>query len=52
MTVQHLQGLNIFVIIELTIATLFARVLVHEASVVLLLNSFSFQQAHSWPFGG
>jgi hypothetical protein len=44
-TIQHLQGLNISVITELTIATLFAHVLVHEASVVMLLNSISFQQA-------
>jgi hypothetical protein len=28
MTVQYVRGLNVFVIMELTIATLFARVLI------------------------
>ncbi len=50
-TAQYLLRLNIFVIMELTIATLFCGVLVHGASVVVLLNSIFFQQAHSWPFG-
>ncbi len=34
-TVQYLWGLNIYVITELTIVTLFVCVLVHEASVVV-----------------
>ncbi len=38
-------------ITELTIATLVACVLVHEASVAVLLNSIFFQQAHSRPLG-
>jgi hypothetical protein len=38
MTIQYLQGLNLFVIMELTIATLFARVLGlrHQILVSLL----------------
>jgi hypothetical protein len=48
-TVQYLQGLIIFVITELAIATLFACVLVHEASEVVLPNSMFFQQAHLGP---
>jgi hypothetical protein len=48
-TVKYLQGLNIFAILDLTIATLFAFVLVPEASEVMLPNSLFFQQAHLWP---
>ncbi len=52
-----MKGLNherpilakIFVIPEITIETLFACVLVHEALEVTLLNSLFFQQAHLWP---
>ncbi len=50
MTIQYLQGLNIFVIMELQLQPCFARLLVHEASKVVLPNSMFFQQAHSWPF--
>jgi hypothetical protein len=49
MNVQYLQGLKIFVITEMTIAIMFACVLVHEASEVMLPNSLFFQQAHLWP---
>jgi hypothetical protein len=47
MTIQYFQGLNIFVITELTIATLFARGVSYEASDVMLSVSWLFQQAHS-----